>query len=93
MPATIWIQFERDPLPDKDMVTDAGGEPIISRGILIRLLGPEMPTGTHGEHRHGTCELYFRIAGDDPLPCVLVPLHSFRVFILLRMECKGKDTS
>ena len=52
-----------------------------------------IPTGTHGEHRHGTCELYFRIAGDDPLPCVLVPLHSFRVFILLRMECKGKDTS
>ena len=43
MPATIWIQFERDPLPDKDMVTDAGGEPIISRGILIRLLGPEIP--------------------------------------------------
>ena len=61
--------------------------------IRFPMIPVVIPTGTHGEHRHGTCELYFRIAGDDPLPCVLVPLHSFRVFILLRMECKGKDTS
>lgn len=52
-----------------------------------------IPTGTYGEHRHGTCELYFRIAGDDPLPCAFVPLYSFRVFILLRMERKGKGAN
>ena len=36
------FSLRRDPLPDKDMVTDAGGEPIISRGYLFGCFGPEI---------------------------------------------------
>lgn len=43
MPATIWIQFERDPLPDKDMVTDAGGEPINIPGDTYSVAWPRNP--------------------------------------------------